>query len=53
MIAGLLRVFIGGSLSRAVMSVMSVLRVCIGIMAMRSGACVRRHLREAQRHAAC
>jgi len=52
MIAGLLRVFIGGSLSRAVMSVMSVLSVCIGMMTMLSGACVRGHLRETQRRAA-
>ena len=52
MIASLLRVFIGGSLPRAVVSVVSLLRVCIGMMAMLSGACVRGHLREAQRHAA-
>jgi hypothetical protein len=52
MIAGLLRVFIGGSLSRAVVSVVSMLRVCIGMMAMLSGACVRGHLRETQRRAA-
>ena len=53
MIARLLRVFIEGNLSRAMVSVVSVLRVCIGMMAMLSGACVRRHLREAQRRAAC
>ena len=52
MIAGPLRVFIGGRLRRAVMSVVSVRRVCMGMMATLSGACVRGLLREAQRHAA-
>jgi len=52
MIASLLRVLIGGSLPRAVVSVVSLLRVCIGMMVMLSGARVRGHLRETQRRAA-
>jgi hypothetical protein len=52
MIVGLLRVFIGGNLSRAVVRIVPVSGVRIGMMTMLFGACVRGHLRETQRHAA-